>query len=97
MILTIDSVQKSDTEKEYVLEARNGEGAYEYRIILSTATEPAGKKKEKKKKQKNRWNQEFDYCKKKKKEKKRITRSHRAPKVACRNHVKLSLTSKWKA
>ncbi|KAK1119670.1 hypothetical protein K0M31_013089 [Melipona bicolor] len=47
VILTIDSVQKSDTEKEYVLEARNGEGAYEYRIILSTATEPAGKKKEK--------------------------------------------------
>ncbi|CAD1475435.1 unnamed protein product, partial [Heterotrigona itama] len=42
VILTIDSVQKSDTEKEYVLEARNGEGAYEYRIILSTATEPAG-------------------------------------------------------
>ena len=49
MILTIDSVQKSDTEKEYVLEARNGEGAYEYRIILSTATEPAGKTKKKKK------------------------------------------------
>lgn len=43
VILTIDSVQKSDTEKEYILEARNGEGAYEYRIILSTATEPAGK------------------------------------------------------
>ncbi|KAF3428527.1 hypothetical protein E2986_12901 [Frieseomelitta varia] len=42
VILTIDSVQKSDTEKDYVLEARNGEGAYEYRIILSTATEPAG-------------------------------------------------------
>lgn len=42
VILTIDSVQKSDTEKEYILEARNGEGAYEYRIILSTATEPAG-------------------------------------------------------
>lgn len=36
-------MQKSDTEKEYILEARNGEGAYEYRIILSTATEPAGK------------------------------------------------------
>lgn len=43
MILTIDSVQKSDTEKDYILEARNDEGAYEYRIILSTATEPAGK------------------------------------------------------
>ncbi|XP_076248903.1 fasciclin 3 isoform X2 [Calliopsis andreniformis] len=42
VILTIDSVQKSDTEKEYVLEARNGEGAYEYRIVLSTSTEPAG-------------------------------------------------------
>ncbi|PBC31164.1 Fasciclin-3 [Apis cerana cerana] len=50
VILTIDSVQKSDTEKEYILEARNGEGAYEYRIILSTATEPA-EKKEKKKRQ----------------------------------------------
>lgn len=43
VILTIDSVQKSDTEKEYVLEARNDEGAYEYRIVLSTSTEPAGK------------------------------------------------------
>ncbi|XP_068979855.1 fasciclin-3 isoform X3 [Bombus flavifrons] len=42
VILTIDSVQKSDTEKDYILEARNDEGAYEYRIILSTATEPAG-------------------------------------------------------
>ncbi|XP_076687281.1 fasciclin 3 isoform X2 [Andrena cerasifolii] len=42
VILTIDSVQKSDTEKEYVLEARNDEGAYEYRIVLSTSTEPAG-------------------------------------------------------
>lgn len=43
MILTIDSVQKSDTEKEYVLEARNDEGAYEYPIVLSTSSEPAGK------------------------------------------------------
>lgn len=42
MILTIDSVQKSDTEKEYILEARNDEGAFEYRIALSTSTEPAG-------------------------------------------------------
>ncbi|CAK9831433.1 Fas3 [Anthophora retusa] len=40
--LTIDSVQKSDTEKVYILEARNDEGANEYRIILSTSTEPAG-------------------------------------------------------
>ncbi|PBC31165.1 Fasciclin-3 [Apis cerana cerana] len=45
VILTIDSVQKSDTEKEYILEARNGEGAYEYRIILSTATEPAARRR----------------------------------------------------
>ncbi|KZC10324.1 Fasciclin-3 [Dufourea novaeangliae] len=42
VILTIDSIQKSDTEKEYILEARNDEGAYEYRIVLSTSTEPAG-------------------------------------------------------
>ncbi|KOC60726.1 Fasciclin-3, partial [Habropoda laboriosa] len=42
VILTIDSVQKSDTEKVYILEARNDEGANEYRIILSTSTEPAG-------------------------------------------------------
>ncbi|XP_043260508.1 fasciclin-3 isoform X2 [Colletes gigas] len=42
VILTIDSVQKSDTEKEYILEAHNHEGAYEYRIVLSTSTEPAG-------------------------------------------------------
>ncbi|XP_076382514.1 fasciclin 3 isoform X4 [Megalopta genalis] len=42
VILTIDSVQKSDTEKAYVLEARNDEGAYEYSIVLSTSTEPAG-------------------------------------------------------
>lgn len=43
MILTIDSVQKSDTEKQYILEARNDEGAEEYSIVLSTSTEPAGK------------------------------------------------------
>ncbi|XP_011167086.1 fasciclin-3 isoform X2 [Solenopsis invicta] len=42
VILTIDSVQKSDTEKEYVLEAHNVEGSYEYRIVLSTSSEPAG-------------------------------------------------------
>ncbi|XP_020280130.1 fasciclin-3 isoform X5 [Pseudomyrmex gracilis] len=41
-ILTIDSVQKSDTEKEYVLEANNNLGAHEYRIVLSTSSEPAG-------------------------------------------------------
>lgn len=43
VILTIDSVQKSDTEKEYVLEATNNEGSYEYRVVLSTSSEPAGK------------------------------------------------------
>ncbi|XP_071565619.1 fasciclin-3 isoform X2 [Temnothorax nylanderi] len=42
VILTIDSVQKSDTEKEYALEATNSEGSYEYRIVLSTSSEPAG-------------------------------------------------------
>ncbi|CAL7951493.1 unnamed protein product [Xylocopa violacea] len=42
VILTIDSVQKSDTEKKYILEARNDEGANEYEIILSTSTVPAG-------------------------------------------------------
>ncbi|XP_066602319.1 fasciclin-3 isoform X4 [Prorops nasuta] len=42
VILTIDNVQKSDTEKEYILNARNEEGTYEYRIVLSTSTEPAG-------------------------------------------------------
>ncbi|XP_012271039.1 fasciclin-3 isoform X2 [Orussus abietinus] len=42
VILSIDSVQKSDTEKEYILEARNDEGASEYRIVLSTSSEPAG-------------------------------------------------------
>lgn len=41
--MTIDNVQKSDTEKEYVLEARNNEGSYEYRITLSTSSDPAGK------------------------------------------------------
>lgn len=41
--LKIDSVQKSDTEKEYKLEARNDEGAEEYRIRLSTSAEPEGK------------------------------------------------------
>lgn len=40
--MTIDSVQKSDTEKEYILEAHNDEGAYEYLISLSTSSEPAG-------------------------------------------------------
>lgn len=42
VILTIDSVQKSDTEKEYTLLANNNEGSYEYRIVLSTSSEPAG-------------------------------------------------------
>nr|XP_012136094.1 PREDICTED: fasciclin-3 isoform X2 [Megachile rotundata] len=42
VILTIDSVQKSDTDKVYILEARNDEGANEYHIVLSTSTEPAG-------------------------------------------------------
>ncbi|XP_012136093.1 fasciclin 3 isoform X3 [Megachile rotundata] len=41
VILTIDSVQKSDTDKVYILEARNDEGANEYHIVLSTSTEPA--------------------------------------------------------
>ncbi|XP_024936696.1 fasciclin-3 isoform X3 [Cephus cinctus] len=39
--LKIISIQKSDTEKEYILEARNDEGAYEYRVMLSTSAEPA--------------------------------------------------------
>lgn len=43
VILMIDSVQKSDTEKEYMLMATNNEGSNEYRIILSTSPEPAGK------------------------------------------------------
>ncbi|XP_029679306.1 fasciclin-3 isoform X2 [Formica exsecta] len=42
VILRIDSVQKSDTEKEYALIATNNEGSYEYRIVLSTSSEPAG-------------------------------------------------------
>lgn len=42
VVLTIVSVQKSDTEKEYILEAHNMEGGYEYRIVLSTSPEPAG-------------------------------------------------------
>jgi len=41
--MTIDNIQKSDTEKEYALVAINNEGSYEYRIILSTSSEPAGK------------------------------------------------------
>ncbi|XP_025267381.1 fasciclin-3 isoform X2 [Camponotus floridanus] len=41
-VLTIDSIQKSDTEKEYALIANNNEGSYEYRIVLSTSSEPAG-------------------------------------------------------
>lgn len=39
----IDSVQKSDTEKEYVLEAINDLGTERYKIVLSSATEPAGR------------------------------------------------------
>ncbi|XP_029158920.1 fasciclin-3 isoform X6 [Nylanderia fulva] len=42
VILTIDSVQKSDTEKEYRLLATNNQGSYEYNIVLSTSSEPAG-------------------------------------------------------
>ncbi|XP_011063956.1 PREDICTED: fasciclin-3 isoform X4 [Acromyrmex echinatior] len=42
VILMIDSVQKSDTEKEYMLMATNNEGSNEYRIVLSTSSEPAG-------------------------------------------------------
>ncbi|XP_011700760.1 PREDICTED: fasciclin-3 [Wasmannia auropunctata] len=42
VILTIDSVQKSDTEKQYVLEATNSEGSYNYHVVLSTSSEPAG-------------------------------------------------------
>lgn len=40
--LNIDSVQKSDTEKEYSLEAHNPEGYATYKITLSSASEPAG-------------------------------------------------------
>ncbi|KAL6433305.1 hypothetical protein ACFW04_006471 [Cataglyphis niger] len=42
VILRIDSVQKSDTEKEYALIATNNEGSYEYRMVLSTSSVPAG-------------------------------------------------------
>ncbi|XP_011638047.1 fasciclin-3 isoform X4 [Pogonomyrmex barbatus] len=42
LILKIDSVQKSDTEKNYALEASNSEGSYAYKIVLSTSSEPAG-------------------------------------------------------
>lgn len=42
VILRIDSVQKSDTEKEYALTATNNEGSYEYRMVLSTSSVPAG-------------------------------------------------------
>ncbi|XP_023245311.1 fasciclin-3 isoform X2 [Copidosoma floridanum] len=38
--LTIDSVQKSDTEKMYALRADNGEGYANYNIILSSSSEP---------------------------------------------------------
>jgi hypothetical protein len=41
--LRIDSVQKSDTEKNYILEARNDLGVFNYKIVLSTSTEPVGK------------------------------------------------------
>ncbi|XP_018358858.1 PREDICTED: fasciclin-3 isoform X2 [Trachymyrmex cornetzi] len=40
--LKILSVQKSDTEKEYMLMATNNEGSNEYRIVLSTSSEPTG-------------------------------------------------------
>ncbi|XP_034935327.1 fasciclin-3 isoform X2 [Chelonus insularis] len=40
--LRIETVQKSDTEKEYYLEARNDEGAQKYHIRLSTSPEPEG-------------------------------------------------------
>ncbi|XP_046419862.1 fasciclin-3 isoform X7 [Neodiprion fabricii] len=40
--LNIDSVQKSDTEKKYVLLVNNELGSTEYQIVLSTSTEPAG-------------------------------------------------------
>lgn len=42
VVLTIDSVQKSDTEKKYILEARNDEGAFAYEVELSTAIESSG-------------------------------------------------------
>ncbi|XP_063987998.1 fasciclin-3 isoform X3 [Diachasmimorpha longicaudata] len=40
--LKIDSVQKTDTEKFYVLEARNPEGTTKYHFRLSTSPEPEG-------------------------------------------------------
>ncbi|XP_014479643.1 PREDICTED: fasciclin-3 isoform X2 [Dinoponera quadriceps] len=42
LILSINNVQKSDTEKEYILEARNDLGSESYKLILSTSSEPAG-------------------------------------------------------
>ncbi|XP_051162646.1 fasciclin-3 isoform X2 [Leptopilina boulardi] len=41
-ILTIDSVQKSDTEKRYLLNAKNNEGTETYEIKISTSAEPPG-------------------------------------------------------
>lgn len=41
--MTIDSVQKSDTEKDYILKANNNEGSNEYPIRLSTSLDSAGK------------------------------------------------------
>ncbi|XP_043475397.1 fasciclin-3 isoform X2 [Leptopilina heterotoma] len=41
-ILTIDSVQKSDTEKRYLLNAKNMEGTETYEIKISTSAEPPG-------------------------------------------------------
>lgn len=41
-ILTIDSVQKSDTEKRYLLKAKNMEGTETYEIKISTSAEPPG-------------------------------------------------------
>ncbi|XP_011496129.1 PREDICTED: fasciclin-3 [Ceratosolen solmsi marchali] len=40
LVLNIDSVQKSDTDKEYSLEAHNNEGYAVYKIILSSSSEP---------------------------------------------------------
>ncbi|XP_025154449.1 fasciclin-3 isoform X1 [Harpegnathos saltator] len=42
LILSINDVQKSDTEKEYTLEARNNLGSNVYHVVLSTSSEPAG-------------------------------------------------------
>ncbi|XP_067213090.1 fasciclin-3 isoform X3 [Linepithema humile] len=42
VILTINNVQKSDTENEYKLVASNNEGTSEYYVKLSTSSEPAG-------------------------------------------------------